>query len=73
MERTGQAYLPRLNAVSKYIEAHATKDISVEEIAGIAHFSRSHVSRIFTRFTGLSFGHYLNRKAKRPCLTLTFP
>ena len=48
--------------VCNYIHEHYTEDLCLDNIAGLAGFSKYHFSRLFKNFTGLSFYKYLNKK-----------
>lgn len=47
--------------VCDYIHEHCTEDLCLDDVAGIAGFSKYHFSRLFKSFTGLSFYKYLNK------------
>ncbi|MDR0635936.1 MAG: AraC family transcriptional regulator [Treponema sp.] len=57
-----QEYVARLSGVFEYIENHLLEDLSLEQVADIANFSKFHFSRIFKEFTNLSFNHYIQQK-----------
>jgi AraC family transcriptional regulator, arabinose operon regulatory protein len=63
-----------MNAVLQYIEAHLTDNLTVEELAQIAHFHPNYFIQLFKNFTGNSPIQYINRvrleKAKH-LLTMT--
>ena len=42
-------YISRINAVFDYIEANIERDMSLAELASVAHFSKFHFSRLFGR------------------------
>ena len=46
--------------VCNYIHEHYTEDLCLDNIAGLAGFSKYHFSRLFKNFTGLSFYKYLH-------------
>jgi len=48
--------------VCNYIHEHCTDDLSLDDIADLAGFSKYHFTRLFKNFTGLSFYKYLNKK-----------
>ncbi len=48
-----------LNSVCNYISEHFTEDISLEQIADYAGFSKYHFERIFSEYTGVTFYQYL--------------
>lgn len=58
-----------LNAVIDHIENHLSENITVAELAQIAHFNPSYFIRFFKKNTGISPIHYLNQtrleKAKK--------
>ncbi|MFS0724864.1 helix-turn-helix domain-containing protein [Paenibacillus sp. 1P07SE] len=64
----------KMSQVLRYIDAHLTDNMTVEELAQIAHFHPNYFIRVFKHFTGLSPIQYINRqrleKAK-DLLTLT--
>lgn len=59
---------PGLLRAVKYLEESYGEQISLDAIAGHAHISKYHFSRLFTRFLGISFKNYLTslriKKAK---------
>ena len=57
-------------SICEYIDAHCTEDITLDEIAKIAGFSKYHFTRLFKQFTNNTFYKYLNQK--RIELALTF-
>lgn len=48
--------------VCNYIHDHCTEDLSLDDIADFAGFSKYHFTRLFKNFTGVSFYKYLNKK-----------
>jgi AraC-like DNA-binding protein len=64
----------KMNAVLQHIEAHITDNLTVEELAQIAHFHPNYFIQLFKNFTGNSPIQYINRvrldKAKH-LLTMT--
>jgi AraC family transcriptional regulator of arabinose operon len=64
----------KMNAVLQHIEAHLTENLTVEELAQIAHFHPNYFIQLFKNFTGNSPIQYINRarleKAKH-LLTMT--
>lgn len=48
--------------VCNYISEHCTEDITVDELADIAGFSKFHFARLFKQFTNVSYYDYLTRK-----------
>lgn len=55
-------YFDRLNASMNYINTHYMNDISIEDAAKIAGFSKFHFSRLFKQFTDQTFCGYLNQR-----------
>lgn len=55
-------YVEKFMKVCNYISDHCTEEISVEQLADIAGFSRFHFARLFKQFTGISYYDYLTRK-----------
>ncbi|MDR2784881.1 MAG: AraC family transcriptional regulator, partial [Treponema sp.] len=74
-----QKYIAKLNAVLEYMYKHISEELTLENIAGIAHFSKYHFERIFKKYTNSSFHQYLKylriKKAEtlllNPELTIT--
>jgi AraC family transcriptional regulator of arabinose operon len=64
----------KMNTVLQYIEANLTANLTVEELAQIAHFHPNYFIQLFKNFTGNSPIQYINRarleKAKH-LLTMT--
>ena len=57
-----QEYTEKFIAVCNHIEEHCTEDLSLDDAAALAGFSKYHFTRLFKQFTGVSFYKYLNRK-----------
>lgn len=57
-----QDYSERFIDICDYISAHCTEDLTLDEIAHLAGFSKYHFTRLFKQFTGLSFYKYVNHK-----------
>lgn len=51
-----------LNNVLEYIEVNIRRNIKLNEIADLFHYSVSHLSRSFNRYVGMSFNEYINRR-----------
>lgn len=72
-------YIEKFLKVCNYIHEHCTEEISVDDLAEMAGFSKFHFSRLFQQFTGVSYYTYLNQhrimRAERllidPSLTVT--
>ncbi len=54
-------YLSRINRVIDYIEINLDKVLSLEELAGVAHFSPYHFHRIFRAVMGESLFKFIQR------------
>lgn len=48
--------------VCNYMNVHCTSDVSVEELAALAGYSKFHFTRLFRQFIGISYYDYLNRQ-----------
>ena len=55
-------YLEIFMDVCSYINEHCTENLSLDEIADRAGFSKYHFSRLFKQFSNVSFYKYLNQK-----------
>ncbi len=55
-------YTEKFMSVCTYINNHCAEDISLEDIADLAGFSKYHFSRLFKNFSGMTFYKYLNQK-----------
>ena len=77
--RKQMEYIYKFNIIFDYIDKNFTEDISLEDIARVAGFSKFHFSRLFKQYTNQSFYDYLNqRKVKEaerllldPSMTIT--
>ena len=54
-------YVGRVNAVIDYIEAHLGDELTIEQLAEVAHFSPYHFHRIFSSMTGETLGGFVSR------------
>lgn len=60
-----KAYINKFNTVMEYIDAHYMSDLSLDEVAAAAGFSKFHFSRLFKQYTGFTFCDYIrHRKIK---------
>lgn len=57
-----QEYTEKLMSICDYINKHCTEDLTLEEVAEIAGFSKYHFSRLFKEFAGVTFLKYLNTR-----------
>lgn len=55
-------YMEKFLNVTSYIEEHFTEDLTLEQAADLAGFSKYHFSRLFKQYTNTSFYKYLNQK-----------
>lgn len=55
-------YLEKFMDVCNYINDHCTEDLTLEDVAARAGFSKYHFSRLFKQFANVSFYKYLNQK-----------
>jgi AraC family transcriptional regulator len=56
-----EEYTARINRVIDYIEANIGKDLSLAELAGVAHFSPFHFHRIFSAMVGETLNGFIWR------------
>jgi AraC family transcriptional regulator len=70
-----QEYKSRINHVMDFIEENISKDMSLEELAKIANFSKFHFHRIFYYLVGETLNHFIQRIRieKAASLLLTHP
>jgi AraC family transcriptional regulator len=57
----GEEYTQRVNRVIDYIEANISKDLSLTELAEVAHFSPFHFHRIFRAMVGETLNDFIQR------------
>ena len=55
-------YVQKFMTVCNYINEHCTEEVTVDELADIAGFSKFHFARLFKQFTNVSYYDYLTRK-----------
>lgn len=55
-------YAERMLHVCSYINEHCTEELSLAQAAELAGFSKYHFTRLFKKFTHISFYKYLNKK-----------
>lgn len=55
-------YLSRINKVIDYISEHLAEQMSLIELADVAHFSRFHFHRIFSSIVGETLSNYIKRQ-----------
>lgn len=54
-------YTARINRVMDYIDTHLDRNLSLDELAEIAHFSKFHFHRIFKAFIGETIAQFIQR------------
>lgn len=77
-EKLGE-YSEKFNIVMQYIDANYMHDISLEQLAGVAGYSKFHFSRIFKQYHSMSYLQYINARRTKaaenllldPSLTIT--
>jgi AraC family transcriptional regulator len=55
-------YTTRMHRVLDHIDAHLDQPLSLEALAGVAHFSAFHFHRLFSAWMGETLGDYLRRR-----------
>ncbi len=55
-------YIYKFNIIFDYIDKHFTEDLSLENVANVAGFSKFHFSRLFKQYTNQSFYDYVNQR-----------
>ena len=55
-------YTEKFLFICDYINIHCTEDLSLDDVAAVAGFSKYHFTRLFKQFTNISFYRYLNQK-----------
>ncbi|MBN2411526.1 AraC family transcriptional regulator [candidate division KSB1 bacterium] len=58
---TRHEYISRINRVIDYIESNIDKELTLENLAGVANFSRFHFHRIFQSMVGETLNHFIQR------------
>lgn len=56
-----ESYIERINRVIDYIEANIDRDLSLLELADVAHFSPFHFHRIFNAMVGETLNGFIQR------------
>lgn len=54
-----QFQINQLNQVLRFIDTHFTEDLTLEQTAAVAGFSKYHFSRLFKQYSGQNFYEYL--------------
>ncbi len=55
-------YTEKFIQICNYINEHCTEDLTLDEIASLAGFSKYHFSRLFKQFSNVTFYKYLNQR-----------
>jgi AraC family transcriptional regulator len=55
-------YADRMHRVTQYIDSHLDQNLDLQTLAEVAHFSTFHFHRLFSAWTGETFGEYLRRR-----------
>lgn len=55
-------YMEKFLFVTNYINEHFTENLTLEQAASLAGFSKYHFTRLFRQYAGTSFYKYLNQK-----------
>ena len=58
-------YADKFNGILEYIDSHYTEDLSLEDMASSAGFSKFHFSRLFKQYTGFTFAAYVCHRKVR--------
>ena len=58
-------YMEKFTTVCQYIDTSFRENLTLEQAAEIAGFSKYHFSRLFKEFTGITFQEYLTRQRIR--------
>ena len=56
----GEKTEKRINKICQFIQKHSDKKLTLEQVAGLIHLSRSAFSKFFKRATGKTFSDYVN-------------
>ncbi len=58
--RSQEKHLKKMKCILTYIEDHFSEPISIEEVANLVYYSKSHFMKFFKMYTGKGFTEYLN-------------
>ncbi len=67
---SGRNYAERFNAVFSYLDRHFAEDLTLEDVAAVAGFSKFHFSRTFKQLSGCNFYEYLCHRRIKSSETL---
>lgn len=65
-------YINKFMNICEYIDEHFTEDLSLDQLAEMANFSKFHFARLFKQFANVSFYKYVNQKRIAYAETLLF-
>lgn len=66
-------YAERFNRVFDYIDRHLSETLTIEQLSGLANFSRFHFQRQFSEYVGLSVTRYIQlMRLRRASYQLVF-
>jgi len=65
-----EEYLSRINRVMDYIQENLARTLTLEELAGVAHFSKYHFHRIFGLMVGETLNQFIQRLRLEKAATL---
>lgn len=69
-----QEYSDRFLGICEYINSHFAEDLTLEDTAEMAGFSKFHFARLFKQFTGHTFYRYVNiRRIEKAQILLSDP
>ncbi len=57
-----QEYIRMFGNIMDYVDAHCMEELSLEQIADMAGFSKYHFSRLFKEYTNVNFSDYVNSR-----------
>lgn len=60
--RKRREYNEKMLFICNHISEHCTEELSLDQMAALAGFSKFHFERLFKQFTGTTFYRYLNQK-----------
>ena len=55
-------YSDKFRSICDFMNTHFAEDLNLEQVAGMAGFSKYHFSRLFKQYTGITFYRYLNER-----------
>jgi AraC family transcriptional regulator len=60
--KSRDVYVDRMHRVTEYIDKHLDRNLHLETLAEVAHFSPFHFHRLFAAWMGETLGSYLRRR-----------